>query len=200
LLLRGKEGIMSKTKETIFKSAIKVFSGRGYTSATMDEIATDAGVAKGTLYYYFKSKEEIFTYIISEGMKIVSTQMKQEIDKKTTTLDKLKIAWQIQINLIYDNRDFFKVILSQMWGKELRHIEIREIIRKYISEIERYVSDAMNSGEIKKGDASFIAYTFFGTLCSTAVYQLLHEDKKNLNELIESLAEYTLKGMQACIN
>lgn len=66
---------MSNTKSLIFKSAIKIFSKNGYNGATMDAIATDAGVAKGTLYYHFKSKEEIFKYIIQEGMNIVKKEI-----------------------------------------------------------------------------------------------------------------------------
>lgn len=191
---------MNTTKESIFKSAISVFSRRGYTSATMDDIALDAGVAKGTLYYYFKSKQEIFNFIISEGLERIKMQLRNEVSTQKKPLDKLKKAWEIQINLIYDNKDLFKVIMSQMWGKEIRHLELRSMIQKYISEIEVYISEAMETGQIKKADPSFIAYTFFGTLCSTAVYQLLHEDKKTLQELIETLTDYSLKGMQACIN
>ena len=51
---------MNKTKRAIFESAIKVFSKSGYTGATMDEVVAKAGVAKGSLYYHFKSKEELF--------------------------------------------------------------------------------------------------------------------------------------------
>ena len=50
---------MNKTKRLIFYSAIKIFSDLGYRGATMDEIASNAGLAKGTLYYHFTSKEEI---------------------------------------------------------------------------------------------------------------------------------------------
>ena len=51
---------MSKTKQGILNSAIKVFSTKGYDGATMDDVAIVGGVAKGTLYYHFKSKEELF--------------------------------------------------------------------------------------------------------------------------------------------
>lgn len=181
---------MRNTKDAIFKSAIKIFSDKGYTAATMDDIATDAGVAKGTLYYYFKSKEEIFYYIISKGMELVKTQLHDAISSQGNPIAKLTKAWEFQVNLICDNRDFFKVLMSQMWGKELRHLEIRETMKKYISEIESYVSDAMKSGAIKKADPAVIAYTFLGTLCSTIIYQLLNDDKKNITELKEVLNQY----------
>jgi AcrR family transcriptional regulator len=52
---------MNKTKNTIFEAAIKVFSSNGYNGATMDDIALNAGVAKGTLYYHFKSKKKFLS-------------------------------------------------------------------------------------------------------------------------------------------
>ena len=55
---------MSNTKDAIFFAAIKVFSTNGYAGATVDEIAAVAGVAKGTLYYNFKNKEDIFKFVI----------------------------------------------------------------------------------------------------------------------------------------
>ena len=63
--------MMNKTKRAIFDAAIKIFSTNGYEGATMDDMAQAAGVAKGTLYYYFKSKEEIFKYIITEGVEVI---------------------------------------------------------------------------------------------------------------------------------
>ena len=66
---------MNKTKSLIFESAIKTFSESGYRGATMDDIASNAGLAKGTLYYNFASKEEIFNFIVEEGLQILQNQV-----------------------------------------------------------------------------------------------------------------------------
>lgn len=71
---------MNKTKRAIFESAIKVFSNSGYTGATMDEVVARAGVAKGSLYYHFKSKEKLLIFIIKEGIN-------EDIDKATKCMD-----------------------------------------------------------------------------------------------------------------
>ena len=59
---------MSKRKKDVLKAASVVFAKYGYRGATMDEIALEAGVVKGTLYYNFKNKEEIFNEIIESGI------------------------------------------------------------------------------------------------------------------------------------
>ena len=73
---------MNKTKKAIFNAAIKVFSIEGYDSATVEEIASEAGVAKGTLYYNFQGKEEIFKFVIDEGMKLIKNEVLDAIKDK----------------------------------------------------------------------------------------------------------------------
>ena len=187
---------MNKTKKTIFESAIKVFSDSGYDGSTMDAIAINAGVAKGTLYYHFKSKEEIFKYIITEGMNIIIEQIEAATDKEEDSLLKLKILCRVQLSLVYENRDFFKVIMSQLWGQEIRHLQIREVVRVYISIIAKHLKGAMEQGIIKKSETSFMAYTFFGTLCSAAVYELINKDNTDVEDVIDNLMKYILTGIQ----
>lgn len=187
---------MNKTKKTIFKAAIKTFSVYGYDGATMDQIASEAGVAKGTLYYHFKSKEEIFKYIIEEGMNLTKERLHEVVNAETNSIYKIKAVCKIQLSLVCENRDFFKVIMSQLWGQESRQLELREGINKYIIDIEKYVKEAMENGYIKKGESSFIAYTIFGMLCSAAIYELINKDKANIDELVDNIMNYILKGIE----
>ncbi|MDZ7543799.1 TetR family transcriptional regulator, partial [Clostridium perfringens] len=107
---------MNKTKRAIFESAIKVFSSYGYTGATMDEVVARAGVAKGSLYYHFKSKEELFMFIIKEGINLIN----EEIEEATNNIDNpyeiIKVSAKVQLKYVYENKDLFKVIVSQLWG------------------------------------------------------------------------------------
>lgn len=189
--------MMNKTKRSIFEAAMRVFSIKGYDVATMDDMAQEAGVAKGTLYYHFKSKEEIFKYIITEGMVIVKEQLKEAADRENNSLSKLKVICKLQLELVYEKKDFFKMVMSQLWGQELRQLELRETIGNYIGNIENYIKEAIEDGLIKNGDPCFMAYTFFGTLCSAAVYELISKDKSNLDEISNSLMQYILHGIQA---
>ena len=187
---------MNKTKRAIFDSAIKVFSNSGYNGATMDMIAADAGVAKGTLYYHFKSKEEIFNFIIKEGMTVIKEKIESIAVKQGDILSKIKVLCRVQLGFVYESRDFFKVVMSQLWGQESRQLELRESIKKYINYIQYYLEEAMKQGVVKQGDSYLMAYTLFGTICSAAVYELINEDKKSIDELIDCLLKYILSGIQ----
>lgn len=187
---------MNNTKKSIFQSAMKIFSENGYNGATMDDIAINAGVAKGTLYYHFKSKEEIFKYVISEGMEIVTQEMREVTANEQNSIDKLVALWKNQISMVYRNRDFFKVIMSQVWGQESRQAELREVIKAYISEIEKYIKDAVASEEDQKGQTTFMAYTFLGTMVSGALYELINGEHTKAEEIIGNIITYVVKGIE----
>ncbi|GFZ34282.1 TetR family transcriptional regulator [Clostridium zeae] len=187
---------MNKTKKAIFEAAISIFSKAGYNGATMDEIALEAGVAKGTLYYHFKSKEEIFNFIITEGINLMHDEINQVNGMDGDALVKLKEVCKIQLSFLYRNKEFFKVIMSQLWGQELRQLELRNQIQRYIYGIEIYIKEAADTGLIRKGDVSFMAYAFFGSLISAAVYEIINIDKINLENIIDNLIDYNFRGLQ----
>lgn len=186
---------MNKTKNIIFRSAIIVFSKSGYDGATMDEIAANAGVAKGTLYYHFKSKEQIFRYIVTEGMNFVKEQLSIAVEQESEPVSKLKALCEIQLNLFFQNKDFFKVVMSQIWGQETRQMLLRDVMDNYIQYIESFLKEAMDKKIIRTGNTVFMSYNFFGTLCSMAMYELLNEENNNTDEFIDSLTEYSLRGI-----
>ena len=186
---------MNKTKNLIFESAIKIFSKSGYRGATMDDIAENAGLAKGTLYYHFASKEEIFNFIVEEGLKILQNQVIEVQSINITPIEKLIKICRIQLTFLYGYTDFFKIVMSQLWGNESRQDELRQKLRKYINEIETNIKIAMDNGQIKKGDTELMAFQFFGSLCSSAIYESIHIEKIDLEDIIDSTIKFTLKGL-----
>ena len=186
---------MTKTKSLIFKSAIRIFSESGYRGATMDDIAANAGLAKGTLYYHFASKEEIFNFIVEEGLKILQNQVIEVQSINITPIEKLIKICRIQLTFLYGYTDFFKIVMSQLWGNENRQDELRQKLRKYINEIETNIKSAMDNGQIKKGDTELMAFQFFGSLCSSAIYESIHIEKIDLEDIIDSTIKFTLKGL-----
>ncbi|WP_102399522.1 TetR/AcrR family transcriptional regulator [Haloimpatiens massiliensis] len=186
---------MNKTKKAIFESSVKVFSKYGYERATMDEIAANANVAKGTLYYHFKSKQEIFEYIITKGINMIREEVSEVVNAEKTYISRLRELCRVQLSIIYKNGDFFKVIMSQLWGQHITNLKLRDAIGKYIEFIEENLRDAMKNGEVRKGEPKFMAYTFFGVLCSAAVYELINKDIKDVNEVIDNLITYTIEGI-----
>lgn len=188
--------LMNKTKRDIFQSAIKIFSTNGYDAATMDEISVSAGVAKGTVYYHFKSKDEVFKYIITEGVNLLREQIELIITGQGDYTYKLRELTKNQLRLVYENRDLFKVIMSQAWGGKIRHSELRELLKEYMEDIEKFLIKAMDNGIIKKCESSFLTYMYFGTLGSVAVYNVIKNDSMKLDEITDNFMENLLNGIK----
>jgi TetR/AcrR family transcriptional regulator len=185
---------MNKTKKVIFEAAIKSFSRRGYHKTTMDEIAETAGVAKGTLYYHFKSKEEIFTFIIDEGVKVIENEIKDRTDYLDNPVDRLRMVCQVQLELVIKYLEFFKTVFSQIWGDEERQNQLRGVVVRYYKLIEGYIREAADEGIVAKTNIEIIAFNFFGVMSSTVAYSLMHRDM-DVDELIDTLLEFIMRGI-----
>ncbi len=187
-------GSMNKRKRDVLKAASIVFAKYGYRGATMDEIALEAGVVKGTLYYNFKNKEEIFNEIIESGI----SHLREDVDKvrkmDIDTHEKLREAIKIQLEFFYENKEFFKVILSQMWGEEPRQINLRNSIRKYIYDVREILEEAVRHNVIEQENSLLLAHAYFASITSTALYDLIEKNAEK-DQAIEMMLEFTLRGL-----
>lgn len=180
---------MNKTKKAIFNAAIKVFSIEGYDSATVEEIASEAGVAKGTLYYNFQGKEEIFKFVIDEGMKLIKNEVLDAIKDIDDPLEKLKISAKVQLRYVYNNKEFFRVVMSQIWGDKNRHQEMRQEIRRLVNINSNRIND-ITKGKADKDVLEVLGCCFIGVLFSSALYEILYEDQYSENYIVDRFMEY----------
>ena len=84
---------MNKTKRKIFKTAIKLFSEKGFDNAGIEEITAVSGVAKGSLYYHFETKEEIFDTLLDSGFKLLENSVEIKCPIILSLLDVEYTIW-----------------------------------------------------------------------------------------------------------
>lgn len=186
---------MNKTKKNIFEAAVKVFSNYGYTGATMDMVMETAGVAKGTIYYHFKSKEELFHFVIEEGIKLINEEIYEATKYIEDSFERMNSSAKVQLKYVYENKDLFKVILSQLWGTEERSVLLRQKVKKLLEVSSDNYKEVIKEGYIEDGDPIFLSYTFIGMLFSATLYDLLYEHECNYEELVEKFMKYVQNGI-----
>ena len=113
---------MNKTKRKIFETSMKLFAEKGYDATSIEEITANVGVAKGTLYYHFSSKEEIFQFLIEEGVKLLKNSVEIKTEKLESSIDKIKAVVLIEIKVLVKYEDFMTIVLSEIWGNGPRSI------------------------------------------------------------------------------
>ena len=174
---------MNKTKRRIFNTAVKLFSDKGYDNASVEEITAIAGVAKGSLYYHFSKKEDIFDLILQEGMKLLRNSIEIKTRNCESSLDKIKAIILVEINVIVKYEDFLNVVLSQIWGEEEKNKKCKKAVFEYIKIIEEIVQEGIKNGEFYDGDVEAISAGIFGVTCSSLIYRL----KRNREVDVETI-------------
>ena len=167
---------MNKTKRKIFETSMRLFAEKGYDATSIEEITATVGVAKGTLYYHFSSKEEIFNFLVEEGVKLLKNSIAIKTDKLENSLDKLRAIVLIQIKILVKYENFITIILSQIWGNDSRSQMCRKYVFEYIQMIEEIVKQGIQKGEIIEGDSNVIASGIFGFTCSSLIYKMRHNN------------------------
>ena len=168
---------MGKTKKAILEAAIKTFSTKGFEGATMDEVALEGKVAKGTLYYHFKSKEELFNYMVMQEMKGFKEGIEQELATAEDTINKIRMLIKANVEHFYHSKDFFKVLISQLWGVSERQNELRKLLEDYLKYISSILKEGIDKGIIEDDDPYFLAHVFFGSVISVSIYEIINFDK-----------------------
>lgn len=187
---------MNKTKRKIFETSMKLFAEKGYDATSIEEITATVGVAKGTLYYHFSSKEEIFNFLVEEGIKLLQNSIDIKTAKFSNYIDKIKAIVLIQIKIVVKYEDLITILLSQFWGNEERNKKCKKHILEYIKKIEQIVEEGIKAGQIKEGNPQSIASEIYGLICSSLVYKIRSEEEIDIMKLYKEFESTVIEGLK----
>ena len=187
---------MNKTKRKIFETSMKLFAEKGYEATSIEEITATVGVAKGTLYYHFSSKEEIFNFLIEEGSKLLQNSIDIKTAKFKNYIDKLKAIILIQIKVVDKYENLIKILLSQFWGSESRNQRCQKLVSEYIDKIEEIVKQGIEKQEIISGDPKIIASEIYGLICSSLAYKLRVGKEIEIMSLYKEFEGTIIEGLK----
>jgi len=159
---------ISKAEQTrlhILRKAQDVFSKKGYFLASMDEICKTAGVSKGSVYYHFKGKQDLFIAIL-EQYSLDWMNRWQELSKDTTDATSRLLA--IAQHFASDVDSPMNKAVNEFAGSESADPKIREklleINESYIPVVRAIIAEGIESGEFRKGDVDQLTMVTFGVL------------------------------------
>jgi len=161
-----------KTRQLILSSAENVFASKGFESATIDEIVEVAHIAKGTFYYHFKSKDELFFEIIDHGIDELAVAIQSQLVMLPKPADSLFVLIQIQFDFFQKRKAFCKVFFAQFWHLQSRwKRDIEKLKFKYHSVLMELLKDQLpESGIPKEVAANYIFWLVSMTSLNYAVY------------------------------
>ena len=186
---------MNKTKRKIFETSMKLFADKGYDATSVEEITATVGVAKGTLYYHFSSKEEIFNFLVEEGMKLLHNSVEIKTENLTNSIDKIRAVMLIQLKVMKKYDEFITILLSQIWGNEPRHQQFRTYIYNYINVIEGFIKEGIENGTFRPCNTRLIAEAIFGMICPLKIYKIEKNEELDNETIVNELMESIIHGI-----
>lgn len=134
-------------REAILRAATKVFAGRGYFNSKVSDIAGAAGIADGTVYLYFKSKDEILHSIFDRAMAEFIDEGKQELSKLDDPVEKLRRIAELHLSRLGADRDMAIVFQVELRGSTKFMQEFSAAgFAQYLDIIRNTVADGQRSG------------------------------------------------------
>jgi AcrR family transcriptional regulator len=115
-----KEALTEFRTAEILEAARKVFAEKGFHDATIDDVAGRAGVAKWTVYLYYRSKHQLYWAALKHGILTMNEETQKKVEAARTLEDKLHAFVAMKLTYFEENRDFFKIYHSE-FGNALFH-------------------------------------------------------------------------------
>lgn len=161
---KSKEEVVQEYRiESIQEATMRVISRKGMAAATMQEIAEEAGVAKGTIYLYFRDRDELvektFESAIGRLMLRIDAAMEQDLPIE----EKIRAIMAAHLNFFGQNREFFRLYLSLRMpeGPAARQRKQKQKCQPHyrvrVEKLATALEQAMDRGEIRRGDAYKLA-------------------------------------------
>jgi len=175
-----------KVKELIIEVAREVFSRYGYKKTTIDDIAVGARKGKSSIYYYFKSKEEIYEAVVDAESNMLFDNILTQIEKPLPATEKFKLYVFTRLNKIRELNNFYDV----MKNESLHQLDfIIELRNKYhlreIAILQSIMNEGVKSREFSIQDPELAAIALVTAIKGLETPLLIKGEKRNLEKRID---------------
>jgi AcrR family transcriptional regulator len=171
--------MMDAKKDELIKAAIiedarRVFQKWGLKKSTMEDIAEEAGKGKSTLYYYFKSKEEIFDIVLRGETDRILANAKAAVEHEPETKEKLKKYIISTLTEMRKNANVYSIVRGEIKGNKLLIEKLKkELIVREESFVRGLFRDGIRTNELKfinPDEIDIAAKAFVGILAALDLY------------------------------
>ncbi|QOY33965.1 TetR/AcrR family transcriptional regulator [Anaerobacillus isosaccharinicus] len=168
--------------EQIIEAAVKVIAQNGYHHSQVSKIAKEAGVADGTIYLYFKNKEDILVSLFQEKMGKFIQKIEDELAGESSIEEKLLVLITMHLQQLQD--DYSLAIVTQLELRqsnlELRN-RINEVLKGYLKLIDTVILLGIEEGIFSEDiDVRIARQMIFGTIDEVVTNWVMKEHKYNL--------------------
>lgn len=189
---------MSKP-ERILEAALEVIAEKGPHETTIDEIAHRAGVAKGTVYLYFKNKDSLFASLMRAGLESFESAVRRQTELHTSPTEQLQAIIREHVVQMHHHIKFRKMMWNQAANTTLpRDVMdvLRESAKSYIDLVTSVLQRGHDEGALYVTDARLTARAIIGSL-NQAVFDITKpNDTPDPEATIRLVSDFIFNGVR----
>jgi len=189
----------AERREAILRGAVRVFAERGFFYATIAEIARAAEVAEGTIYLYFKSKDDLLLTIFDERMAQLCTTARAAIDGVTSASEALRRVVVLQLQAVTESPSLAAVLIMELRQSAafVRDAE-KPRLTEYLNLLGDIIRQGQQSGEFRTElHPGLIKRGLFGALDEVSHGWLVARHKFDLVDAGRVLVDLYIRGLEA---
>lgn len=183
----------------ILRAGIKVFARNGYFNSKVSDVAAEAGIADGTVYLYFKSKDEILHSIFDRAMDEFIAEGKRELESILTPTDRLRRIAQLHLERLGADRDLAIVFQVELRGstKHMREFSAAGF-GDYLDIIKNTIEDGQRSGDLRRDVKPIVAAKIlYGALDEMVTNWVLSKKSYPLAPMSDEVLKVFLGGLRS---
>jgi TetR/AcrR family transcriptional regulator, fatty acid metabolism regulator protein len=183
----------------IIEAAVRVFARNGYYNSRVSDIAREAGIASGTIYLYFRTKEEILVRLFRDKMAEWVATVRREIAVEPDAVRKIRRLVALHFSVLEHNPDLAEVVQVELrqGHKFFRGASAHEV-SAYFDLIASVLEEGIAAGQVRPDLPVKIATkTLFGAMDQLATSWVLGKRTYRLTDSAEAVATIFLQGVRA---
>jgi TetR/AcrR family fatty acid metabolism transcriptional regulator len=184
-------------REAILRAGVRVFAAKGFFNSKVADIAREAGIADGTVYLYFKSKDEILHSIFDRAMADFIEEGRRELESLEDPVEKLRTIARLHLQRLSADRDLAIVFQVELRGstKFMREFSAAGFA-EYLDIIKRTIETGQKQGVFRKDMKPVVcAKIFYGALDEMVTNWILSANNYPLPPMADEVLKIYLGGL-----
>jgi TetR/AcrR family fatty acid metabolism transcriptional regulator len=184
-------------RTAIVNAAIEAFAQRGFHEAKISEIAKQANVADGTVYLYFKNKEDLLIKVFEEMITERLDQLQLLMNDEHSAIDKLVSFFNHHVTIFTEHPFVARLMAVELRQSPefLEKYPTYKPLRQYLGFLETIIQNAVDEGSIRPVDTTALSFLIFGTINFVITEWSLRDQPFSLNDMKNTISDIVLNGL-----
>lgn len=148
-IMMTREEKKAQTRQAILDAAVHLFSKKGFEKTSIDELAKKAGIGKGTIYSYFKTKTDIIRAFCSDELEFIHQELARKTNPEAPFLEQIHTIFYAEFKYISKNPDFGRTLMKELVFPRETHIKCVGEENDYFAMLFPIIEKAQEKGELK---------------------------------------------------